>query len=442
MVGYRVLILSCFVLFVLVGSSFVGLVWATSVSDWPMFQHDPEHTGYSSIEGPAFGARQAWNYSSGSVIWTSPAVVGGLVYIGSWRGLHCVKESTGQALWNFITEGRVASSAAVANGYVYVGSNAVYDDGYENGTLYCLNASTGELVWSYITGENGRSSPTVVDGYVYIGSRVYQTGEPGYKRVNVFCLDAVTGSHAWNYSILVDDIYGGFSSPAVSNGRVYICGPIHNIYCLNASTGSKIWNHTTANYIASSPAVANNYVYASSANDSVYCLHTSTGELVWNHSIPDLERSSPAVANGCVYIGAGNQLHCLDAFDGTKIWNFTGAWTFRTSPAVDSSRVYAGCYDGNVYCLDVSTGTKLWSYQTGGGPQHGSLAIANGRIYLACIHSFSWFTNETFWGTLYCLEAAPAIPELPSWIILPMFLTITIIVAGYKKKLTKHSEIH
>jgi len=32
-----------------------------------------------------------------------------------------------------------------------------------------------------------------------------------------------------------------------------------------------------------------------------------------------------------------------------------------------------------------------------------------------------------------------AIPEFPSWIILPIFLIISIIVVGYRKKLTKHS---
>ena len=55
----------------------------------------------------------------------------------------------------------VYSSPAVANGVVYVGS----DD-----NVYALNARTGALLWSYTTGEYVVSSPAVANGVVYVGS--------------------------------------------------------------------------------------------------------------------------------------------------------------------------------------------------------------------------------------------------------------------------------
>ncbi len=43
------------------------------------------------------------------------------------------------------------------------------------------------------------------------------------------------------------------SSPAVSDGRVYIGSNDYNVYSLNASNGSLIWKYTTGGYVVSSP---------------------------------------------------------------------------------------------------------------------------------------------------------------------------------------------
>lgn len=56
------------------------------------------------------------------------------------------------------------SSPAVAGGVVYVGSN----DGY----VYALNAGTGRRLWRYRTGLGVYSSPAVSDGAVYVGSDI------------------------------------------------------------------------------------------------------------------------------------------------------------------------------------------------------------------------------------------------------------------------------
>ena len=65
------------------------------------------------------------------------------------------------------------SSPAVAGGLVYVGST--------DHRVYALNASTGAMVWSYRTGGDVYSSSAVSQGVVYIGSydgEVYAFGFP------------------------------------------------------------------------------------------------------------------------------------------------------------------------------------------------------------------------------------------------------------------------
>jgi outer membrane protein assembly factor BamB len=66
--------------------------------------------------------------------------------------------STGAKLWSYATGNEVSSSPAVVNGMVYVGS--------KDGNVYALNARTGAKLWSYAT-EYGYfvvSSPAVVNG--------------------------------------------------------------------------------------------------------------------------------------------------------------------------------------------------------------------------------------------------------------------------------------
>ncbi|MHC3436752.1 outer membrane protein assembly factor BamB family protein [Natrialbaceae archaeon A-gly3] len=67
----------------------------------------------------------------------------------------------GDETWRFETDSMVYSSPTVADGTVYVGS--------WDGHVYALDAASGEEVWTFETGKRVRSSPTVADGTVYIG---------------------------------------------------------------------------------------------------------------------------------------------------------------------------------------------------------------------------------------------------------------------------------
>jgi len=215
---------------------------------WPMFHHNPRHTGYTKSPAPNTNQTQ-WKYTTGNYVGSSAAVADGKVYVGSDDGkVYCLNALTGTHIWNYTTGFPVDSSPAVADGKVYVGS---YDH-----KVYCLNASTGTHIWNYTTGGGVFSSPAVADGKVYVGSHDNR----------VYCLNALTGAHIWNYTT-------GFpvdSSPAVADGKVYVGSDDNKVYCLDASTGAHVWNYTTGNYVISSPAVADGVVYVGSYDGTVY----------------------------------------------------------------------------------------------------------------------------------------------------------------------------
>ena len=135
-------------------------------ADWAMFHSDLSHSGVAagnSVLTPTL----IWNYTTGDYVDSSPAVVGGVVYVGSDDGdVYALSAASGAKLWNY-TAGYydyVDSSPAVVGGVVYVGS--------DDGDVYALNAVNGVKLWNYTVGSAVDSSPAVVNGVVYIGSEV------------------------------------------------------------------------------------------------------------------------------------------------------------------------------------------------------------------------------------------------------------------------------
>ena len=270
-----------------------GLLGSQSTVDptdwWPMFHHDLTHTGSSTSTAPTTN-QTLWNYTTGSWVGSSPAVVGGIVYVGSGdQNVYALNAATGAQIWNYTTGDFVYSSPVVADGKVYIGSGDEYG-GLGNGTIYCLNASSGAFIWSYAAPPWVESSPAVVGGVVFVGS----------GNGKVYALNASNGAFIWNY------LTGGsvFSSPAVAGGVVYVGSEDDKVYALNAATGAFIWSYTTGNWVLSSPGVADGKVYVGSWDWKVYCLDASTGAFIWSYrTTASTIDGSPAIADHIVYIG-------------------------------------------------------------------------------------------------------------------------------------------
>ena len=296
-----------------------------------------------------------WKHHTGGGVISSPAMVNGVVYIGStdMNGhVYALRASTGAKLWSAITTRTVVSSPAVANGVVYVGS---FDD-----LVYAFDASTGAGLWGTDLGDLVVSSPTVANGVVYVGAL---TG-------CLSALNASTGGYVWEYC--TNDAIA--STPAVANGVVYVGSNDGNVYALS-SIGALLWSYPVGG--GSSPLVANGVIYVGA--DNVYALNARTGALLWSYATG--VQSSLAVANGVIYAGSGvGTVYALNASTGALLWSYSlGAAT--SSPAVANGVVYVGSNDDGVYALNASTGALLWSYATGGMVQS-SPAVANGVVYV------------------------------------------------------------
>jgi outer membrane protein assembly factor BamB len=348
-------LLSVFFLILLLG--LVALPLASA--EWPMYHSDASHSGVGAGNSTVSSAL-LWKHGTANQIWSSPAVVGDFVYIGSSDGsVYALNASTGSTVWTFATGGEVRSSPAVVGGTVYFGS---MDD-----KVYALSASTGSLIWSYTTGNDTDSSPAVFGGIVYIGS----------LDGKVYALNATSGFLVWSYttgSVVV-------SSPAVAGGLVYIGSMDRSLYALNASTGAFVWSYPTGGGIYGPPAVVGGVVYVGSWDYSVYALNASSGVRQWSFATADYANPCPAVDGATVYVGSRDgKVYALNASTGGLIWTYTTGNTIGSSPAVVAGVVYIGSTDSKLYALNASTGAVIWSYLAG-GPIVTSPAVVGGVVY-------------------------------------------------------------
>jgi outer membrane protein assembly factor BamB len=395
---------------------FLILFWSVSVvlgssimEDLASFNQDQNNGNYVD-NSSANSAKLLWNYTTGRMVQSSPAVAYGYVFVGSRdSAVYCLNASSGQLVWKYPIRSEVWSSPVIYNMFVYIGA--------DNGYVYCLDIGTGKPVWRTQIGGEVRSSPTFKDGIVYISS----------ANSNVFALNGTDGNIIWSFPASTQIN----SSPTVSNGLVYVTSNYDFVYAINASTGSQIWSHPIRTSASSTPTVYSGYVYIGSYDGFIYGLNASTGFQIWKYQTEDEVASSPTVAYGRVYVGSeDSNVYCLNASTGSKIWQSpTGYWV-TSSPTVVGGNVYVGSQDYDIYCFNATTGGKKWSYPTGNIIES-SPAIWNNNLYIGSDDSNIYalaLNNSTSKDQL--LQTTNSIPWTTiAFDTIAFFLAVTIILS-------------
>ena len=219
-------------------------VEAAPETDWPQFHFDAAHTGYNPNEttlgaSNVSGLNRQWATALGPGGESSPAVVGGTVFVGADdANLRAVDAVTGAVRWTATTGAAIVlSSPAVADGRVFIGSS--------DQKLYAFDASTGAQLWNTSTDAAVASPPTVADGTVYAASD------------KLYALDPATGQVRWTADT------GGpvlFSAPSVVDGKIYVGGfdteTLQGVLRgFDATTGERLWTATTFGAIQGAPVL-------------------------------------------------------------------------------------------------------------------------------------------------------------------------------------------
>jgi eukaryotic-like serine/threonine-protein kinase len=325
-------------------------------TDAPTFRGDPYHSGvYSSPAITKFN-RVKWKFHTKGMVFSSAAVAGGVVYVGSNdRNLYAIDLSSGTQKWKFATKGRITSSPAVADGVVYFVS---YDS-----SLYAVSAADGTLKWKFQTGGERR----------YAGTHLHGSQPAAETMPDPF------------------DFY--LSSPVVWNGAVFFGSGDSNVYSLNTASGKLNWKFKTGDVVHASPAITGGTLFIGSWDSYFYALDAATGKEEWRFKTgedPEIHnqvgiQSSAAVVDGIVYFGCrDSNFYALDAKTGQKKWAFSnqGSWVISSPAVVDGVVYFATSDSGLFHALDAKTGAPVFSLKFQGWPMFSSPAIAGNMIYI------------------------------------------------------------
>ena len=181
----------------------------------------------------SFGKLYALDISDGAIVWensdspsgywdSSPVVVDSVIYICGRDGIaRGIDSATGTTLWaEEITAGvhYIAATPAYAYGELFFADQV--------DSFHCLDALTGIPIWSVPGVQHGSSG--IADGIVFYG----EGADRAYGKV--VALSCESGDEIWSYQTGGTEI---FSSPAITDGVVYIAGMDSNLYAFG--TGLK-----------------------------------------------------------------------------------------------------------------------------------------------------------------------------------------------------------
>jgi outer membrane protein assembly factor BamB len=325
------------------------------------------HAGRVIAAGVADGTR-LWRTGIGGCIASSPAVRGGIVYIG-WSGLApcrtgkdsrggvvALSLATGRILWRF-NAGNVESSPAVVDDMLFFSGFRSRGESH----VYGMRIGEGHrrLVWSYAIASKVASSPALVGRTLFVSA---------YNR-QLYSFDAWTGRLKWTTTAFsagaetrvllgVRSLIsrrswsegGYYATPAIAYNRVYL-GVIDGVFsAFDSRTGVHRWSRTLAGSIYGSAAVWHERVYVGTTDGMFYALSARDGRLVWKQDLDGKILGSPTVTNGRVYIATTNrETFVLSARTGGLQWRFADG---DYSPLVVAGKRALLVGKGRIYGLE------------------------------------------------------------------------------------------
>ena len=230
--------------------------------------------------------------------------------------------------------------------------------------------------------------PMMIVTAVMVTTPVSAAGEwPHWRGPNY---DGISKETAWDPAAVTAkkvaweaQVGAGYSTVAVSNGKVYTAGNFDKITdavtCLDAASGKQVWRHEYPEPLApkyysggcsGTPTVADGKVYFASKSGKVFCLNADTGKVVWKKEfgfkVPTWGFSSSALIHGKAAIfNAGQAGVAYDKETGAVLWTSADSECGYATPVPyeqNGKKCLALFAKDTLTAVNADTGKMLWSY--------------------------------------------------------------------------------
>ena len=359
----------------------IGCAAANDAVPWPMAGQNLHNTRNAPDErsiGPSNVANLAprWVLTTKGNVTTTPAVVGGTVYVPDYGGmLFAVDAADGKVLWNKEIStysgipGDVSRTApAYWKGTLITGQGVQTVHNPTGAFMLGIDAVAGRPLWRTQVEDDPEaiitSSPVADDGVVYVGtsSRDEAVKTPPTFRGSVVALEAGTGKLLWKAYMVPKGYTGGAvwgSTPVVD----------HDTGLLYVTTGN---NYSVPEGVCRAADRGNCKPDAADDRiDSIVALDLKTGRIAWSTPTLPADMSTN-----------------FDHEDGPDYDFAQGPNLYTTTIDGRPATVLgAGQKSGIYWALDPKTGEVLWKADVGPGSRLGGMmwgsATDGKRIYVS-----------------------------------------------------------
>lgn len=235
-----------------------------------------------------------WQALTQSWVESSPLVFDGKVYIGGMdHHFYAWDAVTGAPVFSIQAGGDLLTAPSTDGQKVFFSG--------DDEKIHAVTP-TGSALWTQEAPGAVYGAPVVAEGKIVYGS-IANGGGLSYNRVKA--INAATGASLWQYDGGQNDFF--YATPAAGYGNVYLPGFQGTVRAFDLDDGSLTWSRTLGNFaLLSSPALSNGVLYLGSNDGWIYALDAFTGAVLDQAQTGALVQSSPAVAEGRLFAGSAD----------------------------------------------------------------------------------------------------------------------------------------
>ena len=230
---------------------------------------------------------------------------------------------------------------------------------HETGLMTSWEENEPQLLWHFDGLGEGHSSPAISNGKIYVTGMIDGNGYLFVFDLNGNLLHKVFYGEEWNRNY-----HGTRGTPTISDGKIFIMSGMGDLICLNQRTLEVIWQRNILTDfdsrnimfgITESPLIVGDKIIATPGGEehNVVALNKHTGELIW---------SSPGMGELSAY--------CSPLYIDTQ-----------EVPLIVTITT------GHIIGLEATTGKMLWSHESGNrhNIQANTPLYSNNMIFVASI---------------------------------------------------------
>jgi len=334
------------------------ILWQAKVGDAEEFEFSPAvEAGFAYAASAAgevvkldvLNGEQSWRVNAGEKLSGGVGVGGGLVLVGTQKGLLYAYDIAGKLQWKARLSSEVLSAPVYFDGMIIVRTG--------DSTIFGINANDGSRKWIY-----ERTTPSLSlrsSAGVVVDSGAVYAGFAGGKLIAV---RADNGKLLWEASVAqpkgvteIERIADITSLPVVDGPLIYAVAYQGRIAAVDRLSGRVVWNRDISSLAGLSAEDAR--IYVTHSIGSVYALDYTSGKTYWRQAgLKNRQLTVPVPLGDVVAVGdLEGYVHFLNRDEGAFVARVqTNSSAFMSRMAmVNSNTVIAQARDGGLYALQV-----------------------------------------------------------------------------------------